>query len=74
MAKQTRKTETSIASDSLHRLTVRVQPSIEKRLQAYSVVTDRTYRDLVESAITDYLGRLKLSDDDRRKVRALVGE
>ena len=61
-------------SAALHQLTVRIPLALERRLEAYSVVTGRSYRNLAEAAIGDYLDRIRLSDEDRRKVRALVGD
>jgi hypothetical protein len=74
MANQTRQTTSARASKDLHRLTVRIALALEKRLQAYSLVTDRTYNDLVETAIEKYLSSLKLTNEQRRKVQVLVGD
>jgi hypothetical protein len=62
------------AAEPLHQLTVRIAPSLNARLEACSVATGRTYRDLAETAIAEYLSRLKLTPEQQRKVRVLLGE
>jgi hypothetical protein len=57
-----------------HQLTIRIPRSLEKRLEAVSFVTGRSYRELTVAALEEYLDRLKLSDEDRRKVRLLTGD
>lgn len=61
------------ADEPLHQLTVRISQSLNARLEAVAVVTDRTYRDIAETAINEYLRKLKLTPEQQRKVNALLG-
>jgi predicted transcriptional regulator len=56
----------------LHQLTVRIEPELQRRLDAYATVVGRSYRDLTETAIDTYLRGLKLDADQQRKVRVLL--
>lgn len=56
-----------------HPLTVRITRERERRLSAYSHALNRSYRDLIEAALDDYLGRLKLKPDEQRIVDAHLG-
>ena len=62
------------AAEPLHQLTVRIAQSLSARLEASSVVTGRTYRDLAETAIAEYLSRLKLTPEQQRKFKALLAD
>jgi hypothetical protein len=53
---------------------VRIAQRLNARLEACSVVTGRTYRDLAETAIGEYLSRLKLTPDQQRKLKALLAD
>ena len=62
------------APGPLHQLTVRIPRALNARLEAVAVVTGRTYRDIAQTAIEDYLNRLKLPADQARKLRALLDQ
>ena len=62
------------ATEPLHQLTVRIARSLNARLEAYSVVTGRTYRNIAETAIRDYLSRLKVTPEQERKIKVLLDE
>ena len=66
------KSKAGPSPERLHQLTVRIAQSLNARLEAVSVVTGRTYRNLAETAIEEYLSRLKLTPDQQRKLRALL--
>jgi hypothetical protein len=71
MAKATRQPP---PPEGTHQLTIRIPRSLQKRLEAVSFVTGRPYRDLVMTALQEHFDRLKLSDENRRKIRALTGD
>jgi hypothetical protein len=60
-------------SATLYRLTVRLPPALVKKLEAYAVVTGRSYQDLTGAGLEAYLDGLDLPADEKRKVRALLG-
>jgi predicted DNA-binding protein len=66
------KRKAAASPERLHQLTVRIAPGLNARLEAVSVVTGRTYRNLAETAIEEYLSRLKLTPDQQRKLKALL--
>ena len=72
MPKESKATHTGKRSAVDHQLTVRIQPALMARLEAYAVVTGRSYRDLVEVA-TPHLEALRDRTDCSAHLAVLDG-
>jgi hypothetical protein len=52
---------------------VRLTPEQEARVLAYVFVTGRTFQDLAETGLFEYLGRLKLTPEQQKKLKVMIG-
>jgi predicted transcriptional regulator len=53
--------------------TVRLSPDLAKRVDAMVFVTGRSYQDLAETAVAEYFDRLKLTPDQQKKLKVMLG-
>lgn len=55
---------------NLHKFTIRIDPALAQRFDAYAEALDKTYRDLLEPVLARALDEIKLTPDQQALVRA----
>ena len=59
-----------LTSAQLHQFTIRIDPELALRFDAYAQATGKTYRQLIEPAIERMLRDIKLTPDQQDLVKA----
>ena len=58
------------AGAALHKFTIRIDPELAQRFDAYSQATGKTYRELLEPVLERTLTEMKLTPDQQTLVKA----